>query len=123
MKTVSSNRKCHCHQIFNPLKTLQFCFQSNSGRASIKVSPMEINNREAAVRINNDGMGQPVKIRVKRYPLFEKGKEINLCIHPDKMKGIIDSTLREGEQAAHVYFDTAQKLRIIDLLITLNYEP
>ena len=38
------------------------------------------------------------------------------------MKGIIDSTLREGEQAAHVYFDLAEKLRIIDLLIKVGID-
>ena len=38
------------------------------------------------------------------------------------MKGIIDSTLREGEQAAHVYFDLEEKLRIIDLLIKVGID-
>ena len=38
------------------------------------------------------------------------------------MKGIIDSTLREGEQAAHVYFDLTEKLRIIDLLIKIGID-
>jgi len=38
------------------------------------------------------------------------------------MKGIIDSTLREGEQAAHVYFDLSEKLRIIDLLIKVGVD-
>ncbi len=32
------------------------------------------------------------------------------------MKGIIDTTLREGEQTANVYFDLAEKLHIISLL-------
>lgn len=38
------------------------------------------------------------------------------------MKGIIDSTLREGEQAARVYFDPAEKLRIIELLIAVGID-
>ncbi len=38
------------------------------------------------------------------------------------MKGIVDSTLREGEQAAHVYFDLTEKLRIIGLLIKVGVD-
>ncbi|MBW2662437.1 MAG: hypothetical protein JRD93_10710 [Deltaproteobacteria bacterium] len=38
------------------------------------------------------------------------------------MKGIIDSTLREGEQAAHVYFDLTEKLHIINLLIKVDID-
>jgi len=38
------------------------------------------------------------------------------------MKGIIDSTLREGEQSAHVYFDLMEKLRIIDFLIKVGID-
>ncbi|MBW2660598.1 MAG: homoaconitate hydratase, partial [Deltaproteobacteria bacterium] len=34
----------------------------------------------------------------------------------------IDSTLREGEQAAHVYFDLTEKLHIIDLLINVGVD-
>jgi len=51
----------------------------------LNVSPIRINNHEAAVLINNDGMEHPIRIRVKKYPVFEKGKEINLCIHPKKI--------------------------------------
>jgi len=38
------------------------------------------------------------------------------------MKGIIDSTLREGEQAANVYFDLTEKLHIINLLIKVGID-
>jgi homocitrate synthase NifV len=38
------------------------------------------------------------------------------------VKGIVDSTLREGEQTAHVYFDLTEKLRIIDLLIKVGVD-
>ena len=38
------------------------------------------------------------------------------------MKGIIDSTLREGEQAVGVYFDLTEKLHIIDLLIKIGID-
>jgi len=38
------------------------------------------------------------------------------------MKGIIDSTLREGEQTANVYFDLTEKLHIIDLLIKVGID-
>lgn len=51
----------------------------------LKVSPIGINRHEATVRINNNGLEHPVRIRVKKYPVFEKGKTIDLCIHPEKI--------------------------------------
>ena len=51
----------------------------------LKTRVIEINRLEAVVQVNNGGPGQSVKIRVKKYPIFEKGKEINLCIHPEKI--------------------------------------
>ncbi len=38
------------------------------------------------------------------------------------MKGLVDTTLREGEQAAYVYFEPEQKLHIIDLLTQIGIE-
>ncbi len=38
------------------------------------------------------------------------------------MPAIIDTTLREGEQAAYVYFDMACKLRIVEFLSTIGVE-
>jgi len=38
------------------------------------------------------------------------------------MRGIIDSTLREGEQQAHLYFSTPQKFEIINLLQAVGVE-
>jgi ABC-type Fe3+/spermidine/putrescine transport system ATPase subunit len=51
----------------------------------LKVSLIRINNHEATVQINNDGMEHPIKIRVKKYPVFEKRETIDLCIHPEKI--------------------------------------
>jgi len=51
----------------------------------LKARVIEINRNEAVAQVNNEGLSQPVKIRVKKYPIFEKGKEINLCIHPGKI--------------------------------------
>lgn len=64
----------------------------------LKVSIIEIEQHEAVVYINNECIDQPFKIRVKRYPVFEKGKEISLCIHPEriilkKVNGLVDSNL------------------------------
>ena len=38
------------------------------------------------------------------------------------MKGVIDTTLREGEQSAHVYFDLEEKVRIIYFLAKIGIE-
>ncbi|RZB31887.1 MAG: hypothetical protein SRB1_01506 [Desulfobacteraceae bacterium Eth-SRB1] len=51
----------------------------------LKVRIIEINQYGAVAQVNNSGLGQPVQIRVNKYPIFEKGKEINLCIHPEKI--------------------------------------
>ncbi|MEA1866815.1 MAG: ABC transporter ATP-binding protein [Thermodesulfobacteriota bacterium] len=64
----------------------------------LKVSIVEIKQHEAVVYINNECIDQPFKIRVKRYPVFEKGKEISLCIHPERIilkrvNGSVDSNL------------------------------
>jgi len=51
----------------------------------LKARIIKIKQHEAIVYINNKCLVQPFKIKVKRYPLFEKGKEIQLCIHPEKI--------------------------------------
>ncbi|MEA1933638.1 MAG: ABC transporter ATP-binding protein [Thermodesulfobacteriota bacterium] len=51
----------------------------------LKVRVIEINKHEALAQVNNKGLGQPVKVRIKNYPIFKKGEEINLCIHPEKI--------------------------------------
>lgn len=62
----------------------------------LKVRIIEINQYGAVARVNNGGLGQPLQIRVKKYPIFEKGKEINLCIHPEKI------TLKKENKAPDV---------------------
>jgi molybdate transport system ATP-binding protein len=64
----------------------------------LKASIIEIEQHEAVVYINKECIDQPFKIRVKRYPVFEKGKEISLCIHPERIilkrvNGLVDSNL------------------------------
>nr|HDN00481.1 ABC transporter ATP-binding protein [Deltaproteobacteria bacterium] len=64
----------------------------------LKVSIIEIKQHEAVVYINNECIDQPSKIRVKNYPVFEKGKEISLCIHPEsivlkRVNILVDSNL------------------------------
>ncbi|MGA1865826.1 MAG: ABC transporter ATP-binding protein [bacterium] len=64
----------------------------------LKVSIIEIKQHEAVVYINNECIDKPFKIRVKRYPIFKKGKEISICIHPERIilkrvNGLIDSNL------------------------------
>jgi molybdate transport system ATP-binding protein len=64
----------------------------------LKADIIDIKQHEAIVYINNGCQAQPFKIKVKRYPIFEKGKEINLCIHPErialkKVNGLVDSNL------------------------------
>ncbi len=52
----------------------------------LKVSLAELKQHEAVVLICNEGLGRPVKIKVKKYPIIEKkSKDINLCIHPEKI--------------------------------------
>ncbi|NDY74335.1 hypothetical protein DO021_20870 [Desulfobacter hydrogenophilus] len=52
----------------------------------LNVSLVEINPCEAVVRLCNEGVERSVEIRVKKYPILEKKlKDINLCIHPEKI--------------------------------------
>jgi molybdate transport system ATP-binding protein len=52
----------------------------------LNVSVVEIKPHEAVVRVCNEGLDRPVKIRVKKYPIIEKKRaDINLCIHPEKI--------------------------------------
>lgn len=52
----------------------------------LNVSVVEINPREAVVRLCNEGVERPIEIRVKKYPILEKKHEdISLCIHPEKI--------------------------------------
>ena len=71
-------------ELFHHPKT-EFVARFVGAKNILKVRIIEINQHGAVAQVNNGGLGQPVKIRVKKYPIFEKGKEINLCIHPEKI--------------------------------------
>ncbi|MGD8845671.1 MAG: ABC transporter ATP-binding protein [Desulfobacteraceae bacterium] len=52
----------------------------------LNVSFAEMDQHEAVGWICNEGLGQPVKIRVRKYPIIEKKrKDIKLCLHPEKI--------------------------------------
>lgn len=51
----------------------------------LKASVIEIGQHHAVVCINDKNMVQPIKIIARKYPIFEKRKAFNLCIHPEKI--------------------------------------
>ena len=51
----------------------------------LNVSVIEIKQHDVSMQINHGCSNQPIRIKVKKYPIFEKGKEISLCIHPEKI--------------------------------------
>jgi len=71
-------------ELFYHPKT-EFVARFLGAKNSLKANIIDMKQHEAVAQVNNEGLGQPIKIRVKKYPIFEKGKEINLCIHPEKI--------------------------------------
>ncbi len=51
----------------------------------LKAKVAATNRYEAVMEINNEGLSQAFKLRAKNYPVFKKGEEINLCLHPEKI--------------------------------------
>ncbi len=76
----------------------------------LKVRVIEINQHEAVVQAINEGMGQPFKIRVTKYPIFEREKEISLCIHPEKI------TLKKENEEPDAYLN-----RILGKIVNKTY--
>ena len=72
------------HDLFYHPKT-EFVARFVGAKNILKARIIKIQQHEAVVYINNECLAQPFKIRVKRYPIFEKGKEISLCIHPERI--------------------------------------
>ena len=71
-------------ELFNRPKT-EFVARFVGVKNILKVSPLKTNSHETTVLINSDGLAHPIRIRIKKYPVFEKGKEISLCLHPEKI--------------------------------------
>jgi len=71
-------------ELFNHPKT-EFVARFVGAKNVLKVSVVEIKEHEAVVYVNNERLVQPFKIRVKKYPILEKGKVINLGIHPERI--------------------------------------
>ena len=51
----------------------------------LKAKVVATSRREALMEINNEGLSRSFKLKVKNYPVFKKGEEINLCLHPEKI--------------------------------------
>lgn len=83
-------------ELFHHPKT-EFAARFVGARNILRACVIEINRHEATIQINNEGLSQPLKIRVRRYPILEKGKEINLCIHPEKIALNRGSAIVDGK--------------------------
>ena len=51
----------------------------------IRTSVAALTPGEAILHVNPDGPKTLISIRARRYPLFEKRKSVNLCLHPGKI--------------------------------------
>jgi len=51
----------------------------------IRASVATLASQEAILRLHKNSAEWPVPIRVRRYPLFEKRKTIDLCLHPGRI--------------------------------------
>jgi ABC-type Fe3+/spermidine/putrescine transport system ATPase subunit len=51
----------------------------------LKASVTRLKQQEAIVHVHHERMKRPFAIRVKRYPLFDKTKKVDLCIHPGRL--------------------------------------
>ncbi|MCD6379311.1 ABC transporter ATP-binding protein [bacterium] len=71
-------------ELFHHPKT-EFVARFVGAKNILKVSVIETKEDEAVMLVNNGSLYQPAEIRVKKYPIFEKGKEINMCIHPENI--------------------------------------
>lgn len=52
----------------------------------LKANVVATSRDDAEVEIHNHGLNKPFKLRVKKYPILEKGINIDLCLHPDKIR-------------------------------------
>ncbi|MCK4391250.1 MAG: ABC transporter ATP-binding protein, partial [Desulfobacterales bacterium] len=71
-------------ELFHHPKT-EFVARFVGAKNIFRVSVVEIKEHEAVVQVNNQKLAPPFRIKVRKYPIFEKRKEIKLCIHPDRI--------------------------------------
>jgi ABC-type Fe3+/spermidine/putrescine transport system ATPase subunit len=68
----------------------------------LRVGVSSLKQQEAIVHVRHERIKRVFPIRVRRYPLFDKRKEIDLCIHPGsillkKKNGVVDDRLNRIE--------------------------
>jgi len=72
-------------EIFHHPRT-EFVSRFVGAKNIFKTEVIEIREHEAILKVNNEELHQPFQLSAARYPIFEKVKEILLCLHPEKIR-------------------------------------
>lgn len=71
-------------EIFHHPRT-EFVSSFVGAKNIFKTEVIEIREHEAILKVNNEELSHPFQVIVTGYPILEKGKKINLCLHPEKI--------------------------------------
>ncbi|MEW5804117.1 MAG: ABC transporter ATP-binding protein [bacterium] len=72
-------------EIFHHPRT-EFVSRFVGAKNIFKTEVIEIREHEALLRVNNEELRKPFLVTAAKYPIFEKGKKITMCLHPEKIR-------------------------------------